>query len=307
MKRLGLKIAVLLCICLPIDRMLGWGISNQIRARQVDDRIERLMTGQLDAEVIVLGSSRALNDVNAGLLGEKLGRSAYNLGFSGSSIDFHAALFRLMKSADLKPATLVLLMDERRSFIPQPKAGFFRTDKLLPFTCFNPVLKEVTEHSTKNYWASRISHAYRENGNFAHVLDYWTEGREPRNETNDIDGSGSVSLEGTSPTFDRKYNETVPAYQLNKESHELTDAFRFLVNVCDEEGIDLIVLFPPNHYVPSQVFRDRVHELGGDSPTYLDMGTALTDTRYFFDHGHLNKEGNTAFTLLLAEALQPNS
>ncbi|NEQ48861.1 MAG: hypothetical protein F6K11_01840 [Leptolyngbya sp. SIO3F4] len=304
MKTLILKIILLSALCFPIDRAVGWIISEGARERQVDQRMDMLFRGKLDATVVLLGSSRALNDIDAGLLGAELGQPTYNLGYSGSSIDFHAAMLRLMEAAKLEPETLLLVMDERRSFIEAPERGHYRVDKLMPFIRYEPVLHEISEHSSKNYYASLASHTYRQNGNLFRALDYILEGQETRDVTNDVDAYGSAFLEGQSPTFNREYKAASPEYEQERESSRMIDAFRFLVHTCEEKEITLFIVFPPNHYEPSLPFRERVMELGGDYPNYLILSTAITETRYFFDHGHLNKPGVERFTKHLAQALQ---
>ena len=66
---------------------------------EVDNRLEKIITGKIKADILVFGSSRGARSVIASQISDSLHTSAYNLAFPGSDITFHSFLLeQLLKN-----------------------------------------------------------------------------------------------------------------------------------------------------------------------------------------------------------------
>ena len=96
MKSLGFKILVFIILCFIIDKGVGNFVENGALKYPIDDRLEKLINNELKKDLFVIGSSRAFNNINTGLISEKLNIDAYNLGFPGSTPEFHEFVFQMI-------------------------------------------------------------------------------------------------------------------------------------------------------------------------------------------------------------------
>lgn len=71
----------------------------------------RILHGQVNADIIVTGSSRALTHYDPRILQEETGRTAYNIGINGSQTDLQLALLRAYLRHNRRPALVIHNLD----------------------------------------------------------------------------------------------------------------------------------------------------------------------------------------------------
>lgn len=72
MKRLALKLLLFLLVFLAYDKLFIL-VANRSAETEVDRRLEYLIEGQINKEVVIIGSSRGSRDIIAGQIEEKTG------------------------------------------------------------------------------------------------------------------------------------------------------------------------------------------------------------------------------------------
>ena len=76
--------------------------------REVDKRLEYILNGKIQSDLIIMGSSRGARSLIAKQITDSTGRSAYNLAFPGSDITFHEYVLRLLleTKGNKRPSTI---------------------------------------------------------------------------------------------------------------------------------------------------------------------------------------------------------
>ncbi len=103
--------AVLIAVLFGTDALVNTGLRTiDTSAFGVFNRIAR---GGIDADIVVSGSSRALNHFDPRIIERRTGRTAMNIGMNGSQTDMQVAVFRTVpRSTIARPAcwsrTLIL-------------------------------------------------------------------------------------------------------------------------------------------------------------------------------------------------------
>ncbi len=108
---------ILLAVFLPVmDFLFSWRAQESANAN-----IEAwydLMHGQIEADLVVLGSSRAQSHVVPDILDSILGTNSYNLGQAGTHLDMHLAKYDLYRARNKKPDIIIHCLDIR-TLLPQ--------------------------------------------------------------------------------------------------------------------------------------------------------------------------------------------
>ena len=88
-----------------------------------------LMYRQIDADLVIVGSSRAKNHIDPEILDTVLHTNAYNLGMSGTKFDLQAAQYNLYRSHNKKPNVILFCIDVF-SLLPTKRVVFLQADYL---------------------------------------------------------------------------------------------------------------------------------------------------------------------------------
>ncbi|MEQ9062883.1 MAG: hypothetical protein RIE58_01815 [Vicingaceae bacterium] len=303
MRRFYKNIAVLLLLFFIIDKPIGFLISKGVQLKQFDQRIALICEKKIDPEILILGSSRALNDLDAAEIEKATNSACYNLGYSGSNLDFHLSVLRIALESELSPTKVLLTVDHSQSFKANNQ-GIFRNDKLLPYSSYNQVYREICDHTNQIYWLGRGFWMYRENDNFFNALNYLKNGQDLPDITSNIDDHGSVILTGRSPKFNVIGEDVgMEPYSKDGEADHLIKSLEEIIEICLARDIQLSLVFPPVLKFRAVGFRERIDELVKRRAEILDFSSLNLEEEYFYDNGHLNKKGATALAVELARKL----
>ena len=87
-------------------------LRNSLPERELDKRLEYLITGKIRADIVVVGSSRGARDIVASQMADSLNTTVYNLSYPGSDICFHEYLVScLLKYGGNQPNIIVLSVE----------------------------------------------------------------------------------------------------------------------------------------------------------------------------------------------------
>ncbi len=87
MKKFFIRLGILALIMLACDFAVGFAGAKLVEnAKGGDTKRKRYIAREVNADVLVFGSSRAIHHYDPDILGEELGMSVYNCGFDGNGI-----------------------------------------------------------------------------------------------------------------------------------------------------------------------------------------------------------------------------
>lgn len=304
-KNLLYKIFVFLLFIVVIDRISGWLVSDLALKYKFDRRIELLINNQLEKDIIIIGSSKALNGIDPGIVEAITGKTCYNLGISGSNIEFHETILSLVLQTKKLPKTIIYNIDDPGTLIKFDDIMVYRKEELYPYVNNEYVNTIVGNKLDKSIWAMRISEVYHQNVNLIGAVKYIIRGKEiPDYEINNVDINGANLMEGHQAKHENMiFFERNLFYESENEYKPYKNAFLRIINKCKEKDINLILVFTPSFVSQTCGFKNRIIELTANKVPIYDYSEEFKYNNLFYNYEHLNKEGALKFSSLLAKKL----
>lgn len=128
---------ILLAITFGVDYLIQEGIKSS-SYREIS-KWNEVVEGGIDAEILIVGSSRALVHFDPQIIEEKTGMTCYNLGLDGSKYESQKKVLELYLEKNLKPKVLIWSLDFS-SF--EEVEGIYRYEQFIPFLS-EPKVKEI--------------------------------------------------------------------------------------------------------------------------------------------------------------------
>lgn len=286
----GVLFTILAFLCLYSGDFL---LSRRIQqaSRLVYEGWYNLMHGKIDADLVVIGSSRAALHVNPAILDSTLDIRTYNLGMTGANADLHLAKYHLFRCFNRKPSAIVHCVDvnSMQASIPYQREQYF------PWF-WNRAFRETIFPIIRFSAAEKLLPLYR------------------------FYGAGSLSLIQREPTtlykgfkgMDPGWHDVELGSDQFRVDAGIAASFEDYLSQAAEEGIPVVLVFPPLYHEKAARIQGR-DELFGfyeglareHGIPFLDYsGMALCrDTTFFSDNEHLNIRGADIFTDSLARDL----
>ena len=286
---------VFVLIFFLLDASFYYVIKN-IPAKQPDQRLVSLIQGKINADILVLGSSRAAHNILAEDIEKHTHSKTFNLGFRKTNVEFHLNLLRLYLSKNKKPKQLIYLADV--PFMFDEKALVFRTDVFLPFVYYpeyKNLLIDKGELSKMAYFLNLARFSFH------------TATKLPA-----VSIENFTTLQGSNPLPLENYKGVGDHFVANKKaviSYRLIREFKELQKLCLAHQIEFYLVVPPNNQPLDKEFIKYIQsDLFSTSKYYLyQLNYSTIDNCYFYDESHLNKNGATVFTGELSEFLNQKS
>lgn len=302
MKTFLKKLILFAAIFFIIDKLF-LGLLYYSGKNELDKRLENVLEGKVNKEVIILGSSRGARNVMASQLQEQTGHSTFNLAYPGSNVEFHEFVLRSLLKFNQKPKLVVLTVDSDNPSEFTPNLSLkYRLDRLYPLVKYDYVLDELANRGEKNKWLAQAFALHRLNkSNF----DLSPKKFKPI-DTIQPDGSMPISFADKREKWDFY---TPEKYDVNKEEPAKVKAFKDIVAMCDKNGIKLLIAFSPNYSDYNAAFEARVRQLAGDKALYMvyDRNNKIYKHKgFYYDREHLMANGAKAFTAEIAAYINAN-
>lgn len=291
MKKLIIWILSVILLVVAADILFGLGVKFYIRNYSLkgDYRsAEHLIKDSVD-ELVVLGSSVALNSINTKTLSDSLNISAFNGGSNGQNLPFYLTMLEVISN---KPGlkTIILGMSEN-SLYSTGLGG--RYNFLIPYygNGYKGIDQRLESRSTLDRYLLKSS-LYRYNTIWFRILLYTFV--EPG-----IQGENGFIAKDLPSVFPQKmkYNDT----STDSVTAERADEFDRFVDICKQHNIRLIVCIPPrfeeSSISPGEIFlKNRADK--NDFELWFDAtDTPLSaDSSLFYDSVHLNYVGAKQYT-----------
>ncbi|WP_293872265.1 hypothetical protein [Flavobacterium sp.] len=269
-------------------------------SKEVDKRLELVLTGKINKDVIILGSSKSSRDIIASQLEKEIHHSVYNLSYPGSNIEFHEFLLRALTTFNKSPKMVILTVDNPIEFLPDSLINF-RLDRLYPLVKYDYVSEELVDRNEKNALLSKLFVLHRmTKANFDIRQKKFT-----ALDSLLYDGSMPISFQKTNEDWNKTVNNV--SYPIKNETKVKQDCFYKIIAICKQKNIKLFLISPPMYKGVNPEFKKRMIELTGTNANFYEYNTTnptYKDKRYYFDLNHLNKNGAFIFTTEIATYLK---
>ena len=97
---------------------------NSSPSKEVDKRLEFVLKGKINKDIIILGSSKGSRDIIASQLESETNQTAYNLSYPGSNIEFHEFMLRTLVTFNNAPKMVILTVDNPIQFLNESLINF---------------------------------------------------------------------------------------------------------------------------------------------------------------------------------------
>lgn len=300
MKKVFYFIISILIIVGCIDWVFGYFSRQYVESHTLPGDYKSIdyLLKEADEDIIILGSSIALNSTMPDIISDSTHLSCFNGGANGQSLPY----FETMLECILKRYTpKYILLGMRAEELTGTGIGS-RYNILSPyFESGFPLIRENMEAQSHIEKYLLKSNLYRYNTIWWRILLYHF--------VNPGDGSSANGFvaKGIPLTYPTLTTET----KRQKITTERINCFTRIIQKCKDKEIRLIVYFPPNykHYseYPTPTIK-TVNEIckQNDIPCFNDVADSmfLQNNKFFFDDIHLNKDGAFIYSQIIASRIR---
>lgn len=268
--------------------------------------------GRINADLLVMGSSRAVVQVSPLILDSALGLSTYNIGMAAWPFRMQYSRLKVYLQHNRKPRYIVEVMDLHTLGDREDLYGY---NQFYPYLG-DPLIREACKgyEGEPGYWECRVPFLkYMHNPAFCFQgCTEYVKSLLNRSETDRIKGyqPGDIPWDNT---FDALTTQSAPHSIVLATDTPSIRAFNDFLGFCRDNHIGLILLYPPEYHDILRYFRNRdtimslYQELatGGRAP-FLDYtdDTLGLHRGYYYNSQHLNKTGAEIFSRQLADTLK---
>jgi len=297
MKGFLVKCFLFLLIFIILEKLLIF-LRDRLPEKEVDQRLEYILNGKIDANIIILGSSRGARSIVASQLASTLHSTAYNLSYPGSNVNFHEYLLtELLKYGNKKPSLLILAVDNPAELEETPSIRF-RFDRLYPLVKYPEIRNTLIEKGEKNKILSELFVIHQLS------ISNFNLGKKHFRDKDTLLSDGSMPISWQGPEFNKIYSKEYTTYNRKNEKQDKLASFNSIIQICMANNITLLFAFAPNFAKPCIGFQNRIAELAGGSNNmifYDTTNSVYSNPDYFSDAAHLKLNGATIFTNEIAE------
>lgn len=289
-----LKCLLFFAVFFVLDKALIL-VRNTAPERELDKRLERILNGKINADVIVLGSSRGARDIVAAEMEDSLHVSAYNLSYPGSNIEFHEYLLsKLFQFKNKVPKLVILAVDDATEFKIDPTINF-RYERLYPLIKYEDVRKTLIEKGEKDKVLSSLFMVHQLSiSNFDFRKKHF-------DKLDTLCQDGSMPISSQSDKFkNAKFSNHYNYYSAANENAGRIEHFRRFIALCKQHNTTLLFALAPNFGNPTVGFKERIAQFTQNNNPgimmYDTLNAVYKNSSFYFDPGHLNRQGATVFT-----------
>jgi hypothetical protein len=269
----------------------------------------RIVDGEINAEIVISGSSRALNHFDPRVIEAQTGASAYNIGVNGSQTDMQVAVFKTYLAHNRPPSLLVASLDSF-TFVTS-RAGVFLPSQYVPYLN-EPDIYQALRRVDPDIWKAKYIPLY---GYVAEDMNFtWLAGLARllgRNPPENRFLGFEPRFAQWSEDFDRFKGTKASGVEFKIEPEGL-EQFEDLVRLCKDRGIKVLLVYSPVYFEMQalETNRDTVFTQFKDIATRYDAplwdysDSPITRlTSYFVNSEHLNANGASRFSTEFGQAL----
>lgn len=304
-KRGVLTIVAFLILVVTVDRMLAALLDagfRRIEIGQTGGMVNRALRSE--ADVIVLGSSRAWRHYDTTVLGDALGRSVYNAGCDGQGIPYMRGLVDLVLKRHT-PELFIINIDA--NMLAERDRHLGRIPVLAPFMDESEVVREMIYRRAPFERLKYLSRSYRYNGKVAAILA--NHGRR------DPSVNGYLPIEGcmdpTAPVDNEPASELAALPEADPYFVEL---LRAMIRQAHDAGARVVLVTGPRWFGDGRIDPGRRHLISVVDAIASEEGVpyfkltieqepVFQDPALYVNTSHLNRQGAALFSEMLGARL----
>jgi hypothetical protein len=280
-----------------IEKGLYFFIQNAPN-KEYDKRLEFVLQGKMEKDIIIIGSSRGANNISAKQMEDETGLSTYNLSYRGSNVIFHQFILETLLLYNKKPQKVLLVIDDEYEFL-MDHSLHFRFDRLYPLKNYSYINNKLIDSKKKSYVSKFLYAAKIDREDFSlkpkrvYPINLMTSHGSkllPKKENNDLEF----------------INESKNYNILEEESLKLR-SFKSIQEMCSSKEIDLYFVLTPDFKSFDVTFLKRFEKLVKKKEhiiVYDTLDKRYKDYSIFRDQTHMCSEGAEIFTSELSQFMK---
>jgi hypothetical protein len=268
----------------------------------------RIVSGQINAEIIITGSSRALTHYDSRIIQNVTGRSTFNIGVNGSQTDMQLAVLETYLQHNVPPKLVIHNLD---SFTFVTTKEIYDPAQYLPYLDQAPIYEavaKITPHAWKWRWFPLYGYAVED------MRFTWTLGlrrvmgiHPPETQFNGFQPR-DTAWTGDFEEFRRNHPRGV---QFPIEAQGVRD-LQGIAETCRDAGVPLLLVYSPVYAEMQALESNRAEifrQFAGISEQYelefwdFSLSEVAKSKINFYNSQHLNRNGAHAFSTELAARL----
>lgn len=298
MKNYALKMLLFTALFLVYDKTFII-IRYYSAEKEIDKRLEYLINGKINKDLIITGSSRGSRDILASQIEDQTGLSSYNLCYPGSNVEFHEFLIKALLTFNKAPSVILLVVDDPEELLVN-ETVIYRKDRLYPLVKYPYIRDELVRLGDKDKLLSDII--------ILHQLNKYNFDLRQKKFTplDTIIECGSMPISWQQEGRDWRYHKEETIYKIDNENIVKINAYKEIIKTCESRDIKLVIVFPPNYHPHNKAFEDRIRHLSGEKNyfyVYNTNNSIYKNKDYYYDQAHLMRKGAVDFTNELIDYL----
>lgn len=300
MKKFLLQISLFALVFFIFDKGFYFFL-DKAPTLEYDQRLEQVINGKINKDLLVLGSSRGAGNILASQIEKETKFSSYNLSYTGSNVMFQEFVLKSVLKFNKKPKKIILSIDNNQEFVYE-KTLNFKFDKLYPLSKYNYINKELIDQKERNILSLAFCLGRLSKKSF--LLE-----KEQVPTKNPFLACGSMPFIEKLPGYKFEFSQQNEVYDVKKELPEKLKAFQNIQAICKANTIQLIFVFSPNYKQFDTNFEKRFRKLmlpENKILIYNRTNPIYKDQAYYFDALHLMKSGAIIFTSEISTFINQN-
>jgi hypothetical protein len=289
------RVVITLAVLFICDRAIGY-LMNYLYFNQQsgDGYLVTYAMDRTDADILILGSSRAKHSYDALIFEDSTKFSCFNAGRDGTEhLLFNYGQF---KAATSRYNPEIVILDIRPEDLAYSATEYDMLSPLLPYYKTHDEIKELLLERGPFEKLKHISALYPFNSLVFQVVMGNLE----------INKRRKVHYNGYVPFRDAKVTgqiDTLPVHDTTLDEYKI-ELLEDMIRICSEKDIRLIFVYSPTwHIVTNNPYNSVLTELCNENQIdYLNLSNHpdfLANPGYFYDRTHLNDKGAKIFTSML--------
>lgn len=296
MKNLLKSLLFVLFALFAVDRIGGqimWWINQH--TQDISGPKLKYLADEVDADVVLLGTSRCNFHYVPSILADSIGMSVYNGGIDASNC-IYAHYFVLNQILEHHTPKMICLELGKKDYIVSDNS-FETTSFFAPYIGRSERADSIFREAG-NYWHYRVCHLYRYNAKAVSNIGGLLVNKQQGNE------SGYIPL--PQPKF---VPEKLGRSKVSGEVDELKLQYiRKFISICKSRRIALVFMVSPSYSEADADLYDVLKDIAEENDVpffdYHTQGLFLDHPEYFKDSGHLWDKGARLYTSVFAHDLK---
>ncbi len=267
-----------------------------------------IYSSEANCDIAIYGSSRAWVHISPKILSDSLHKKVYNFGLDGHNFWLQYLRHLEFLKHNKKPETIILSVD---IFSLEKEENLYQPDQFLPYMLWNSNFREYTStyvgYDKMDYYIPLIRYS-KKFSTLKLIIRNITKGKPSKRYRE----HGFLGM-------DREWSNDFDNAKAKMESYEIkTDLntialFERFIKECKDNDIELILVYTPE-FIEGQKFtsnRDEVLQMYRDFSTKYSIklydysaDSISFNKTYFYNTGHLNKNGAELFSRDFAHKLK---